>query len=243
MVFSAGLTGYWGLEQLPEYQNIAVTFNTFYSLNAAVKYSILTRSLGAVEEENGIRWELSSLNDEVNGTFYPRVYGTLESGTLLPIDHSSIWVRAAAGYSPGNRLQPFANFYFGGFGNNWVDRGEVRRFREYYAFPGTELNSIGGTNFAKVLLEWVLPPARFRRFGGESAYCTWAQLLLFSGGLATNMDDPATRRTVLDGGAQLDFRLVFFSALESTLSFGAAAAVEKEERPTREFMVSLKILR
>ncbi len=243
MEFSAGLRGYWGLERLPEYQNIAATFNTFYSLNAAVKYSILTRSLGAVEEENGVRWELASLNDEVNGTLYPRFYGTLESGTLLPIDHSSLWIRAAAGYSPGNRLQPFANFYFGGFGNNWVDRGEIRRFREYYAFPGTDLNSIGGTNFGKILLEWVLPPVRFRRFGGESAYCTWAQLLLFSGGLAANMDDAATRRAAFDAGAQLDFRLVFFSALESTLSFGCAAAVEKEERLTREFMVSLKILR
>ncbi len=243
MEVTGSLNGYWNLERLPEYQNIAVTFSRFYSLNGAVKYSMLTRSLGAVEEENGIRWELATLNDEVNGTLYPRVYGALSSGTLLPIDHSSIWVRAAAGYSPGNRAEPFANFYFGGFGNNWVDRGEIRRFREYYAFPGASLNSIGGTNFGKLLLEWVLPPLRFRRLGGESVYCTWAQLALFSGGIVTNMGDASLGQKVGDAGAQLDFRFVFFSALESTLSFGCAAAVARQERPTGEFMVSLKILR
>ena len=243
MEFSGGLTGYWGLERLPEYQNIAVTFNTFYSLTASLKYSVLTRSLGAVEEENGVRWTLASLNDEVNGTLYPRAYGSIESGTLLPLDHSSIWVRAAAGYSPGKREEPFANFYFGGFGNNWVDRGEVRRFREYYAFPGAALNSIGGTDFGKLLLEWVVPPLRFRRFGGESAYCTWAQLVLFTGGLVTNMDDASLSRAAADAGAQLDLRLVFFSALESTLSFAYARAAEKREKMTDEFMVSVKILR
>jgi hypothetical protein len=89
----------------------------------------------------------------------------------------------------------------------------------------------------------VLPPLRFRRFGGEAAYCTWAQLVLFSGGVATNMDDAPLRQTVGDLGAQLDFRLVFFSALESTLSFGCATAVEKGEKMTQEYMVSLKILR
>jgi hypothetical protein len=89
----------------------------------------------------------------------------------------------------------------------------------------------------------VLPPLRFRRFGGESAYCTWAQLVLFSGGIAANMDDAALARTAGDLGAQLDMRLVFFSALESTLSFGYATAVEKREKMTQEFMMSLKILR
>jgi hypothetical protein len=243
MEFTGSLNGYWGLERLPEYQNIAVTFDRFYTFNAAVKYSLVTRSLGAVEEENGFRWELASLNDAVDGTMYPRVYGSLAGGLLLPIDHSSLWVRAAAGYSPGVRSEPFANFYFGGFGNNWVDRGEVRRFRQYYAFPGAELNSIGGTNFGKILVEWVVPPLRFRRFGGESAYCTWAQLVLFSGGIMTNMDAPSFAGTAGDIGTQLDFRLVFFSALESTLSFGYAAAAERSEKLKQEFMVSLKILR
>ena len=89
----------------------------------------------------------------------------------------------------------------------------------------------------------VLPPARFRRLGGQSFYCTWAQLVLFGGGIVTNMDAPSLGQTVVDAGAQLDFRLVLFSALESTLSAGWAAAAVKDARFKREFMVSLKILR
>jgi molybdopterin-biosynthesis enzyme MoeA-like protein len=89
----------------------------------------------------------------------------------------------------------------------------------------------------------VVPPVRFRRFGGESAYCTWAQLVVFTGGLVTNMDDGSLSRAAADAGAQLDFRLVFFSALESTLSFAYARAAEKREKMTDEFMVSVKILR
>ncbi|HTO95377.1 MAG TPA: hypothetical protein VMM80_13380, partial [Bacteroidota bacterium] len=225
------------------YQNVLATFSTLYALNASVKYSLKTRSLGAVEEESGYGWEVSSLNGYVNTKMYPRLYGMLALGTLLPLDHSSVWLRAAAGWSPGTRNDPFANFYFGAFGNNWVDHGEFRRYREYYAFPGAPLNAIGGTNFGKALLEWVVPPARFRRLGGESFYCTWAQLVLFGGVITTNMDAPSFGETVADAGAQADFRLVLFSALESTLSVGWAAAAAKDERMTREFMVSLKILR
>ena len=243
MEWTANLGGYWGLERLPEYQNVAVTYDRFYTLNTALKYSLMTRSLGAVEEEEGIRWGIASLNNYVNNAVYPRVYGTLDYGLLLPIDHSSIWLRGAAGYAWGKREEPLAKFYFGGFGNNWVDHREVRRYRDYYAFPGVELNAIGGANFGKLLCEWVLPPIRFRRFGGEAVYCTWAQFALFSNAMVVNMDNATLRNSVVDLGAQLDFKLVLFSALESTFSLGYAAAAEQGQRQSREYMISLKILR
>jgi hypothetical protein len=240
---AASLAGYWGLERLPEYQNIAVTFDKFYALDGAMTYSLVKRSLGAVDDETGVAWEIGSRNRIVQQTMYPRVYGTVALGTLLPIDHSSIWLRAALGYSPGKRSEPLSNFYFGGFGNNWVDHGEIRRYREYYAFPGTELNAVSGTNFGKLLLEWALPPLRFRRFGGEALYCNWLQCVVFSNVIATDIDDASRRRLAMDLGAQVDLRLVLFSALESTFSVGYAAAVEKNQRSSREFMISLKILR
>ena len=45
----------------------------------------------------------------------------LDYGFQLPINHSSIWFRGAAGVGIGDRNNPFANFYFGGFGNNYID--------------------------------------------------------------------------------------------------------------------------
>ena len=55
---------------------------------------------------------------------------------------------AAAGWGPGDeRHEPFANFYFGGFGNNWVDHRDEKRYRESDSFPGLEINEVGGTNY------------------------------------------------------------------------------------------------
>ena len=243
MDYSVSLTQYGGLERLPEFQNIATSFDNFLSLNGRMTYQFLWRSLGAVEEEKGIHWEALSLNNYVNGTLFSRVLTNLDYGFLLPLDHSSIWLRSSAGYSFGDRLEPLANFYFGGFGNNWVDYQEFRRYRDFYSFPGVELNAIGGTNYGKLLVEWVLPPLRFRRFGALPLYSNWAQLALFSSAITTNVDDSQFRRTIANLGAQIDFKLVVFSTLESTFSIGYARAFEKHRASTDEFMVSLKLLK
>ncbi len=235
--------GYWGLERLPDAQNIATTYDKFSTLNLGLTYSRQLRTLGAVEPEKGVGASLSSANTFVLSRAYPRIYGTLDYGILLPLLHSSIWLRGAAGNAFGDRNQPFANFYFGGFGNNWVDHQEARRYRDYSSFPGTELNAVGGRNFGKGMIEWVLPPVRFRHFGTPGLYLNWTQVCLFAGGLVTNADSAPVRQVVGDLGAQLDVRLVMFSLLESTFSFGAAVAAEQNGRPTTEIMASLKILR
>lgn len=181
-------------------------------------------------------------NNLVESELIPRVYGYYDAGFALPIDHSSLWVRSAAGKSFGDPEQPFANFYFGGFGNNWVDYQNVRRYREYYSFPGIELNEVGGTSFGKLLVEWTLPPIRFQRVGFPAFYSNWTQLAFFTSGMVANINNDADRRSLLNIGAQMDFETVLFSNLESTVSVGYAAALERGNSST-EFMVSLKILR
>jgi len=142
----------------------------------------------------------------------------------------------------GNRDEPLANYYFGGFGNNWVDHRDVSRYRHYYAFPGIDLNALSGNNFGKVMVEWTLPPVRYQRLGIRSFYTNWTHLRLFSTAISTNMDHLERRRTLVNFGGQMDWKLVLFSTMKSTFSFGFAGAVEKNERPSYEFMVSLKIL-
>lgn len=237
-----GAAGYWNLERLPEYQNIPAAFDEFYSGWADLTYENLTTSLGAVEQEKGIRWTLSPTGAYVRDDFYPALIATFDGGVPLPLPHSSIWLRTAAGAARDLKDDPFANFYFGGFGNNWVDRGKIKRYREWYSFPGLELNEIGGTSFVKGLAEWNLPPLRFRRLGGASLYASWARLSLFVAALATNIDDKSARREVGNVGAQLDIQMQLLSNLRLTLSFGVARAVEKNRRGSDEGMVSLKVL-
>jgi len=240
--YTLSLNGYGGLERLPDFQNVSTSFDRFFTTSGRLNYRYLRRSLGGVEAEQGVRWQLNAMNTSVNAKNLLRTNALADYGFLLPLDHSSLWFRGSAGTSFGDPDEPFANFYFGGFGNNWVDFQDFKRYRESSAFPGIELDEAGGTNYGKLTIEWVLPPLRFRRFGFLNLYCNWSQLSLFSSVLQTNIDRADVRETVADAGLQLDFRLVVFSRLESTFSLGYAAAIEKHQRPTREFMFSLKIL-
>jgi hypothetical protein len=231
------------LDRLPEYQNVEVAVDELLTLQAGLAWTNVRSSLGHVDDEKGQRWSLAFRGDYVDGKTVPKLHGTLDLGFALPLGHSSIWLRNAAGFSPRSREEPFANFFFGGFGNNYLDRGEEKRYREYYSLPGLELNELGGRNFARSLLEWNLPPLRFRRAGSPGFYLTWARPALFATLLGTDLDAGAARRVVSDVGAQLDLRLSALSALDVTLSMGYAVAFEEGREPRREAMVSLKLLR
>jgi len=242
MEYRVSAAGYWDLERLPDFQNVATSFDKFATLSAALDYRNLRASLGAIDYEKGYKWHLSGFGTWVRKDIYPRVSATLDVGVPLPLKHSSFWLRTAAGYSPGDRLDPFANFFFGGFGNNWVDYQSIQRFRTSSAFPGVELDAIGGTNYGRVMGEWILPPLRFRRLGTSWFYLTWARMSIFSSAIGTNLDERAYRSKLANIGSQVDLRLTLLSFYRMTFSVGYATAFEEGWRPASEWMVSLKIL-
>ena len=231
------------LDRLPEYQNVPVDVDRLTTLEATLRFSDVRNSLGYVDDETGVKWNVNAQGYQVDGTFVPRFRADYHRGFALPLGHSSVWLRQSAGFSPRDRSQPFANFFFGGFGNNYVDHADEKRYREYYAFPGADLNEIGGRNYLKSTVELNLPPWRFQRAGKPGFYATWMRPALFVTGLATNLDDESVRRTAIDTGAQLDFRFTMLSVLDMTLSVGGAMAFEDGHQPRREAMISLKILR
>jgi hypothetical protein len=232
-----------GLDRLPEYQNVAVAVDHLASVQAKFSYTDVRKSLGYVDDEAGVRWSASMTGEYANGVTVPKFFGTYDYGVALPLGHSSIWSRSAAGFSTGDLDLPIANFYFGGFGNNWVDHGDEKRYRDWYSLPGAGLNEIGGRNFIKSGLEWNAPPWHFRRVGVPGFYATWARPAVFVTSLSTNLDAAAARRVVTDAGGQIDFRFGALSTLDLTLSIGGAVAVEHGQAPRREAMVSLKILK
>jgi len=231
------------LDQLPEYQNVSVQVSDLFSFGGALSYTDVRSSLGNVDDEKGFQWSVTSRNTVVASSLFSRVHATYDQGVALPISHSSIWFRSAAGFSPQDAAEPFSNFYFGGFGNNYVDHLDEKRYRQYYALPGAALNEIGGRNFVKTAVEWNLPPLRFARVGTPGFYLTWMRPAIFAGGLVANLDSDQLRRTVTHVGGQLDFRLNMLSMLDLTLSVGGAVAYERATDPRREAMISLKILR
>jgi hypothetical protein len=232
------------LERLPDYQNVETTFDEFLMFSGQLESKYQIASLGAVNYEKGYKWGIYSNSTYVNEEIYSQVTTEFDLGFPLPINHSSIWIRNALGHSVGDRKQPFANFYFGGFGNNWIDYLHEKRYREWYSFPGIELNSLGGHNFGKSLLEWELPPIRFRQLGTQAFYITWARPAIFSSYIITNVNDDSNdnSRSLLNFGGQIDFRIILLSHLKLTLSIGYSQAIEQGMESLDEFMISLKVL-
>jgi hypothetical protein len=240
MDLNADATFYGDLERVPDYQNVAANYTELLTARVALSYKNLRFSLGAVDYEKGITWSVAALGNRVRGDVFGQLRGHLDLGVPL-FAHSSIWLRSAGGWSPGPRDEPFANFFLGAFGNNWVDHLEVKRYREWYAFPGIEINEVGGTNFTRVMLDWNLPPLRFRRAGKPAFHASWMRMSLFTSGLLTNLDLAGERSELVNAGAQLDMRLRLLSHLDLTLSVGWASAWRDADRRGDEFMVSLKL--
>jgi WD40 repeat protein len=234
------LAGYSGLDRLPDYQNVTASHTQFVRGATALAYSNLQKSLGAIEDESGVQWDLNAQIDDTFPKCFPRVWGEYSRGFLLPLRNSSLWIRSSAGGAFGDENDPFANFYFGAFGNNWVDKGDFSRYREYYSFPGVHIDQIGANSFVKSLAEWDLTPLHFRSLGSTKFYCNWGRLALFTGGLAANPFSD-NRSGYPDVGAQMDLRLVLFSQIKSTFSSGFAAAHDRPGHAGTELMFSLKI--
>ena len=238
-----GVRAAFNLDRLPEYQNVAVDVHRLFTADVRLTDHDLRSSLGHVDDETGRQWTIEAQANQVNGSFVPIFQGTFDRSLFVPAGHSSVWLRTAAGFSPGDLDDPFANFYFGAFGNNWVDHRNEKRYRDVDSFPGASLNEIAGRTFLKSMLEWNLPPIRFRGVGKPGFYASWARPALFIGALGTNLDVVDVRRVLTDVGGQIDFRFGLLSTLELTISVGAATAFESGYAPRQEVMFSVKILK
>jgi len=240
---NANANHYMDMDTLPRYQNVPSTIDKLSVFNAHMEYSNIRSSIGAVDGEKGYRWLLGTSVSHVENDTIPQFLGEFDFGFALPWKHSSIWLRNAVGGSNGDILDEFANFFFGGFGNNYVDRGTIKRYRDFYSMPGYELNEIFGRNFHKAMLEWNLPPVLFERVGTPGFYLTWARPSIFVNNLTTNFDNSAIREEVNSAGIQIDFRFTILSRMKMTLSLGYAKGFGNSSIiDDDEFMASLKIL-
>ena len=242
MNFSAELSHHRDMDALPRYQNIPVTFDQLTTLYADLEYANVRRSLGAVDDEKGFRWAVAATTNYVDSDTIPKIGAEFDFGFALPWRHSSIWFRNAAGGAFGEPDDEFANFFFGGFGNNYVDSGSIKRYRKYYAFPGFDLNAIPGRNFYRNMIEWNLPPIRFKRAGHARFYLAYARPAIFASAITTNFDDDLLEYSAQNIGLQVDMHIEFLSRLSMTLSVGYAKGYGEGDFEDDEFMISLKIM-
>ncbi len=233
---------YNNLDALPASQNIGATLPRLATAETGLYFSELRRSIGAVDDEKGWKWEVVANASQAGGTTYPQLRGSLDFGIALPIHNSSIWLRNAAGAASGDRTSPYTNFYFGGFGNNYVDSRAVKRYREFDSFPGFDIDEIGGRSFTRHMIEWNLPPVGFESIGTPGFHLRWLRPAIFASALWTDPSDSALRSRYGNIGTQLDLSFNVLHYYDMTLSAGYAVGYRGGRRAGDEWMVSLKIM-
>lgn len=238
--FYVKLTAYGDLETLPFYQNIASDYRNLYVGTINFHKSHLRKSLGAIEPEQGYDWSVYAYTSFARQTFYPQLINNFDFGFLMPMRNTALWFRTSVGQSFGESDKTNSYFYFGGFGNNYLDYRPAQQYREMSSFPGVEIDELSALNYGKLTTEIDFRPIRFRKVGLLGFYSTYARFSLFSMGLLTNLANDQPQRTFFASGVQLDLELVLFSLLKSTLSFGFSRAYGPM-LPSDQFMVSLKL--
>ena len=198
------LAYYDQIDTLPTAQNISTTFTRLVTGEVAARYTDVKRSLGAVDDEKGYTWALVYTGNRVSGEITPQVRGEIAYGFPLPLPHSSLWLRGAAGWANGDRNSTVANFYFGGFGNNYVDDKSIKRYRDYDSLPGFGIDEVSALSFVRGMAEWDLPAYVFESVGTpgfHSAGCGRRCSLPGSGGSPTT---PSQRKQFESLGGQAD---------------------------------------
>jgi hypothetical protein len=230
------------IDTLPNQQNVSTDFTRLLTGRVALIYNDVRRSVGALDDEKGIKGVLGYKGSYVNGHVTPQVAGALDLGYALPLAHSSIWLRSAAGFANGDHNSTVANFYFGGFGNNYVDDKAVKRYREYSSFPGFEIDEISALSFVREMVEWNAPPIVFESVGSPGFYLTWLRPSVFAAALWSDPGNASRRKDYASIGAQADLSFSILHRYDMTLSVGYAVGYRGGERAGSEWMISLKIM-
>ncbi len=239
---TAKVAGYFGLDSVPGAQNVPTGADkNIGSVRVALDYTNVKTSLGAVDHESGVLANAAFDTDYSDGGLYPRFRAGVGFGFPVGWAHSSVWLYSSAGVSGGDRNNPLGAYYLGSFGNNYVDDGAVKRYRDFDSFPGFAIDGITARAFAKTLAEWNLPPLRFSNVGTPSFFLSYARPALFAGVVA---DEPPTgpERTLESLGGQVDLSFTVALRLPMTLSFGYAEGLESGRNAHGEILISLKIL-
>jgi len=229
------------IDTLPGAQNVDTAFTRLTTAEAGLYYTDVRRSLGAVDGEKGLVWSAVINTSRVKGVITPQLHGTLDVGLDLPLPHSSIWLRGAAGAADLKNNATVANFYFGGFGNNYVDDGSIQRYRDWESFPGFGLQEISGLNFVREMIEWNIPPVVFESAGTAAFHAAWLRPAIFASAMVTNPGNSALRQNYENLGGQADLRFRILHWYDLTLSAGYAVGFRDGKRAGSEWMLSLKI--
>ena len=233
---------YTGLDTLPGAQNVQTSDKQIAEVKLGMHYLNVDQSLGAIDYESGYAWNVNLVDDYARNDNFPKLYGGFDFGFPLDWNHASVWLYSSAGGAAGAGANPLNDFYFGAFGNNYVDDGVVKRYRTYDSFPGFKIDEISARTFLKSVAEWNFPPIRFEEIGIPSFYLGSLRSAVFGGIVSVN-PGAMNEHELENVGIQLDLNFTVALYLPMTFSVGFAHGFGDDTVHGREeILASLKIL-
>ena len=240
--FTADLNFYTGLDTLPGAQNISgARDRNIAEGKLGWSYQNADKSLGSIDFEQGYTAGIYAWEQYSDNHAFTKVHADASVGWALPWNHASVWFYGAAGMAGGPTNNALDYYYFGAFGNNFVDDRDIKRYRDYDSFPGFGIDDISARSFGKLTAEFNFPPIRFDDVGTESFYLSSIRSAAFAGILQANPGNEG-HKTLENVGFQLDWNFTVAVRLPMTLSIGDAVGFDGGRAHQNEIMVSLKIL-
>ncbi len=222
---------------------VLVSRPDFVVMQSALTSANIRRSIGSVDSEKGSELSLTGMffavephkNADMVGGFHA------EAGYYLPalFPHNILHFKLMGGYRRTLDDMAIGKFYFGGFGNRYLEDGKIRQYRKVFRFPGIPIYSLATDRFVKGLIEHSSPPYRPGGIHLGHHYLSYINASWYSQGLWLN--SPRSKLW-LSLGAQINFNFKHWYNLQSTLSLGAARAWWQDHH-NNEWFISLKLFK
>ena len=202
----------------------------------------LRRTIGSSDFENGNIFDFTFQvfgDNPDDPQFAGQLRGEWHNYSKLLFDHNTLHFKLAAGYHYDNENLIQARFYFGGFGNRYVENEEVKQYRKVFRLPGIPIYSLDTDRFVKIMLENNFPPIRFSNLSFSQHFINHLDFSIYSQALIVKSD---VSNKWLDIGIQGNIVFKHWFNLESTFSAGIAKAWwDKGE--DWEWFLSIKLLK
>jgi hypothetical protein len=202
----------------------------------------LRRSIGSVDEEKGYKWDAQLRKTHLTDDFATNtttLFGDFNWFTPVFAPHNIFRVQTAAGQTWGNFIGA-GLFYFEGFGNQLLEEGTNRRYRQIENFPGLADNSQIADRFAKLTVENLFPSVKIGKRFGDS-YLRRADISVFHQRLYSEFED--TDAQYYNVGFQSNWYFTNFYTINATLSLGFARAWDQAGDSYDEFFLYIKLFR
>ena len=232
---------YAGIEAIND-NLINVSNPDFLVFETSINSSNVRRAIGSVDSEFGNEWTVTLMALGAGQKNPPVAVGLhTEWGRFMTWawPHWVLHLKLAAGYLHTQQDLAFGKFYFGGFGNQYLENKEVKQYRHAFRFPGVPIYSLVSERFTKVMVEHNLPPLRFGNARLGQHFLSHIDASWFSQGLIVKSN---RKNMWVNLGAQVNFVFMHWFNLESTFSAGIAKAWNRSGS-TWDWFISFKLLK